>query len=137
MGWYCECHGGFSINPKTARCRAGSACMAAAADDWQFRMQLDAGGCGSRPATACPGGAIDLGTLQALMTGACYLPGYLMIRVELVGGCPTLLEARSTVRPALADDETKFLSCFAPRLAATRFSCAASACAMVVSSTLP
>jgi hypothetical protein len=111
--------------------------MAAAADEWQFRMQLDAGGCASRPATACSGGAIDLGTLQSLMTGACYLPGYLMVRVELVEGCPTLLEARSTVRPALADYETKFLSCFAPQLAAARFSCAASTCAMLETDTLP
>jgi hypothetical protein len=127
---YCECKDGFSLNRKTQHCRAGKDCVAAAADDWPFRMQLDAGGCASRQATTCPSGKLDWMALYAAMTNTCHLPANLGIRVEVEGGCPTLLQAKSPVRTSLVDSEMRFLSCFATQLAKTRFACPVTDCIM-------
>jgi len=131
QGW-CVCHDGFSINRKTNRCRVGTYCVAAASDEWQFRMPIDAGDCASRPPTACRKETLDTYDLEAMMMSAtCFIPADFAIRIELAGGCPTLLEASSrSGRTTLSDSETKFLSCFAPLIATKRFSCPDSTCVM-------
>jgi hypothetical protein len=48
-----------------------------------------------------------------------------------------LLEATHRGKTALDDDETQFLSCFAPLLAAKRFSCATSTCLLEARILLP
>jgi hypothetical protein len=133
--WYCECADGFSINPKTQRCRAGNVCVAAAADAWPFRMTLDASDCASRSATACDEPGSDPHAQVLAMLGqlssepGCYLPSNLTVRVELVDGCATLLEARSPSgdNGPIAQFYLDFLECFRAKLAATRIACGTAA----------
>jgi hypothetical protein len=125
--WYCQCADGFSINPKTSLCRAGTACVAAAADSWDFRMRFDTTDCASRAATACDAPVRAFQTplfaeLLALGGPTCTLPEFLTVRVELVNGCPTQLEANDVVGASLDLD---YLRCFADSLKGARFSCAA------------
>jgi hypothetical protein len=134
----CVCSDGASINPPTGRCRSGNTCVAAAADDWAFRMTFDASDCAARTATTCPNAAFDARALESLWGDTCHFPGYLLVRVELAGGCATVLEGRSYVRSTLDSSDTDFLSCLAPLLAKARFACAAAAeCVMDEHDTLP
>jgi hypothetical protein len=136
---YCICHDGFSISSKTQRCRVGNTCVAAAADEWSFRMPIDASDCASRAPTICRNKDLDTSDLDTLMTSsACILPVNLLIRVELAGGCPTLLQASPRgLNPTLSDQDTQFLSCFATQLASRRFSCADSTCVLEGNILLP
>jgi hypothetical protein len=130
--WYCQCTAGFSLNPKTQRCRAGSACVAAAADAWPFRTGFDTSDCASRPAVACDapasgGQSLILAKLGRLSIAnpTCSLPSYLTVRVELVDGCATLLEGRGPTddQGPVQQYDLDFLECFGAELAATRFAC--------------
>jgi hypothetical protein len=134
----CSCKDGFSVNPATGRCRLGSSCVAAAADAWPFRLELDATGCAGRAAMACPNASFDRQAFDALRSGSCQLPSYLDVRVELVDGCATLLEARSRLTTTPSSTDMQFLSCLAPLLEQARFVCgAAKDCIMEETDTLP
>jgi hypothetical protein len=86
---FCECNEGYSLNWNTNRCRVGTECVASAADDWQYRMPLDAADCASRAPTACSNGTSLLTSdVDSLMSTTCRLPNDLWIRIELADGCP-------------------------------------------------
>ena len=122
-GWFCGCNPGFSVNPRTGRCRAGTACVAGAADPWGFEMSLDTTDCASRAPTGCATTDRLSSLFLGLMTGSCRQPASLTVRVELVDGCPTLLElgAYPPVMPVTYDPE--FGACFSDILSHVRIGC--------------
>jgi len=120
---------------------AGTPCVAAAGDPWTFRTAFDVTDCASRAPTECSSTLADDVKVQDAFSRAtgprCQSPDYLVVRVELVGGCPTSLEARSLARPSLSLVETQYLDCLAPVLASLRVSCAvADDCIMAEHDTL-
>jgi hypothetical protein len=129
--WYCACADGFSINPKTNRCRAGTACVAAAADEWDFRMPFDASDCAARAPTACdanthPGQDAVATELLALPGPKCAMPPNLTIRIEVVAGCPVILEGRAP-NPGdgtIASFYLDYLHCLADAVGGVRLACA-------------
>jgi hypothetical protein len=126
--WYCDCADGFSINPKTNRCRRGTMCIAAAADAWPFRNPFDTSDCATRMVTTCPApppSPDDTPPEEELLRGLyldCKVPAYLTVRVETVGACPTLLEGRG-LNPTLSDQELSALACLAPKLSQLNVAC--------------
>ena len=138
--WYCECADGFSLNPKTSLCRQGTTCVAAAADEWTFRMPFDASDCASRTPLSCdtPGQDSVTAALLALPGSKCTLPAFLTVRIEIVAGCPTLLEARGPGGAATLDSYyLDYLACFAQSLGGARLACAgANDCVMAEADTL-
>jgi hypothetical protein len=99
------------------------------ADDgalWPYRMPIDASGCASRVPTRCvdfdQGGTTPLGSLATLSDSVCDGAPLVSLRVQVDGGCPTLLEARSASPFTPRDQE--FLTCFAAALGKLRFECA-------------
>jgi hypothetical protein len=141
--WYCECAPGFSINPKTSLCRPGTACVAAAADEWLFRMSFDASDCATRTASSCDSGSPGQDPVSAaalaLPGPQCTLPADLTVRIELAVGCPTLLEARGPSEGnTLNSYYLDYLQCLAASLDSARLACAgASDCVMAEWDTLP
>jgi hypothetical protein len=120
----CACNAGFSPNPRTGRCRAGTACAASAADPWDFRMPLDTADCASRATTACADGGTPRDVLATLMTSTCQLPLELTLRVELVDGCPTLFEAGAAPTATFSAEAFQpFLTCFTAILEHARLAC--------------
>jgi hypothetical protein len=126
--WYCQCADGFSINPKTNRCRVGSTCVAAAADAWDFKVAFDASSCASRAPTACDApqhqGDVEA-ELLALPGQSCTLPEALTVRIEVVGGCPTVLEG-SGPHPSggtLNSYYLDYLHCLAASIQGVRLAC--------------
>jgi hypothetical protein len=124
--YYCQCNDGFSIDMKTWRCRAGSVCDNAAKDDaWPFGLRFDTKDCASRPVTGCPdpGSAFALNQIitSAAAKNGCPIVDLLTVRIELAGGCPTLLEARTDYLPDLPQP---FLSCLGKVLGSLRVGCA-------------
>jgi hypothetical protein len=143
QSWWCECADGFSINPATGRCRAGTACVAAAADAWPFKMPFDTTDCGSRAPTACESSDAGAemrveGTVGSLgWQPTCSLPELLTVRIEITDGCPTLLEGRGVGR-SLSPQDTAFLACYGARLASTHVACGSGmACQMMEWDLLP
>ena len=135
--WYCDCAQGFSVNPKTGLCRAGSACVAAGADQWALSVRLGPTNCATRPESSCApvaGTADDQVTaaIGKLVVTDCQFPELVHLRVELISGCPTLFELdKEPANPSL-------LNCLEKVLLSSRWSCAGdSACALFEYDTLP
>jgi hypothetical protein len=131
----CRCGVGFSVNTATGRCRADTACDKSAGGPWAFGMRFDPKDCAKRPVTACAtSSATRLETTieNFAAKNGCPVVDPLTIRIELVNGCPTLLEARSAVLPALPQ---QFLTCFEQTLATLRAGCA-SDCALIANEAL-
>jgi hypothetical protein len=75
---------------------------------------------------------------MTLASQSCNLPAYVDLRVELVGGCARLIQARPRIAAAGPGPEMQFLTCFASTLANVRVACAgAQACALFEYDTLP
>jgi hypothetical protein len=134
--WRCDCAQGFSVNPKTRLCRAGSACSAAGADQWALSIRLGPTNCAMRAESSCApaaGTADDQVTaaIGNLVVADCQFPDLLHLRVELISGCPTLFELdKEPANPSLLNCLEKVLS--------SRWSCAGdTACALFERDTLP
>ena len=120
----CICGAGFSVNPRTGRCRLGNACAAAGADSWAETVRVASPGCGMRPASICrsTAGTADERLSAAVETtigGECVLPANFTVRVELVAGCATLFELDHDF------DDSSQLNCVLKVLSSVRWSCAA------------
>jgi hypothetical protein len=134
--WTCTCNAGFSNNPETGLCRAGSRCVASEGDAWSYADSLDSFDCALRPILACADGPplTEQRTTDALMkviTAACGPEFGLMVRVQLRGGCPMLLEA-ARWRSSINALDLKFLQCIEAILPEVRFDCdEPTACALL------
>ena len=122
-GSYCSCNAGFSFNPRTGRCRAGSACVAGAADPWPIKMSIDATDCASRAPTGCATTDTLSSIFLGLMTQSCRAPLSLTVRVELVDGCPTLLELGAYPPVMASTYDPEFAACFSDILSHVRVGC--------------
>jgi hypothetical protein len=123
----CNCHDGFSLNPKTGRCRAGTLCDNAASDPWPFGMRFDTSDCGSRVVTPCVVGNLESTIASAAASAGCPIVDLISIRVEVPGACPSLLEVRSDF---LAELPQPFLACFTKVLGSLSVACAGG-CALI------
>jgi hypothetical protein len=124
----CDCVAGYSINPRSGRCRAGTACVAAAADPWEFMTTFDTSDCASRAPTACMMDDPRGPPILRLATPACELPLELTVRVELQDGCPTRLEvAPAPGVPSVPAFAQPFFACFSTILAHARLACSTGA----------
>jgi hypothetical protein len=130
-GGACECHDGFSINPKTGRCRFGNLCVASGADDWPVTVMVDHADCGSRKVSSCSGMGMPDGLYDQILTVAeatCALPPFIYLRIELTSGCATLLQVRGDG----SAPDPKLVQCLAKTLTTWRWSCAdPSACSLI------
>jgi hypothetical protein len=124
LGSSCTCNDGFSLNPKTQRCRAGATiCLAAAADEWPIKKPLEHADCAARERLECANGFVGGGRqsvsrdLDALIQ-TCH-PYAVWIRIEFTGGCPSLLEMG---RASASDVQTA--DCMVAALATKRWGCA-------------
>lgn len=125
--WTCDCNAGFSNNPETGLCRAGSRCVASENDGWSFGDSLDSFDCALRPILPCADGPPmseqrTTDALTKLITGACGAQFGLMVRIQFLGGCPMLLEA-GRWRSGLGAGDLKFLQCIEAVLPKVRFDC--------------
>jgi hypothetical protein len=124
----CDCIAGDSNNPRTGRCRAGTACVAAAADPWEFMTTFDTSDCASRAPTACTTDDPLGPPIMRLVTLACELPLELTVRVELQDGCPTRFEVAPAIGvPSFPAVAQPFFVCFSTILAQARLACSTSA----------
>jgi len=131
---YCTCADGFSINPRTWRCRAGTECAASATDAWGFSASFDTQDCARRAVTSCSS-LVDRPVEQAFFAltadRACLLPAYTTLRLELRDGCPTLFEAHTDLPEGTPLDPSS-LGCMAALLAGVRFECSTGTdCALI------
>jgi hypothetical protein len=119
----CLCNGTFSYDWNTGRCRAGTACAASAGDPWPDEVTLAVDDCATRPAAACaPAASADQAVFNALadvVKRECNFPNYTYLRVELTGGCATLLEV--SPEPSSA---AQLLPCLERVLSSARWDCA-------------
>jgi hypothetical protein len=127
IGWGCVCNPGFSLTPPTPRgqlCRAGTTCIAAAADAWAIKRPLDHFDCEARTILECQGASEGVGkqTVSADLTAlirSCYEPYGVWIRIEFAAGCPSLLELSNDL-----DLDKQIADCLVAALAAKRWRCA-------------
>jgi hypothetical protein len=137
-GSYCVCKDGFSINPATGRCRTGTSCVASGADPWPTTVMLDYADCATRALASCQTAAttqmeIDMSVLM-FARAICHLPNFYYLRVELVSGCPSLMNVKG-VRGAIPDPQV--VDCLARELPKQRWSCTdGMACSLVEYDTL-
>jgi hypothetical protein len=119
----CLCNGDFSYNVNTGHCRAGSLCSASAGDPFRYNVPLAVDDCAARPAAQCLSTTIDdqalYNSLTVLVREECGFPSYTPLRVELTGGCVTLLE----VSPDTTI-EAQLVPCLERVLSAVRWDCA-------------
>jgi hypothetical protein len=126
--WPCDCIVGDSNNPRTGRCRAGTACVAAAADPWEVMTTFDTSDCASRAPTACMTDDPLGPPIMRLVTPACELPLELTVRVELQDGCPTRFEVAPAIGvPSFPAVAQPFFACFSTILAQARLACSTGA----------
>jgi hypothetical protein len=119
----CVCKDGFSINRATGRCRYGSACVASASDSWPVSVRLGPQNCVTRapsPCTSTSGTVDDMLTAEigSILTSECQFTSRTFLRIELLAGCPTLLELDHD-----PSDQSLFV-CLEKVLSAVRLSCA-------------
>jgi hypothetical protein len=135
----CACREGFSINFATGHCRPGSACEAAGRDPWPLTVPLEHGDCAQRPLTPCApaAGAAEAtpeGQVFQVAQQTCHLRVDVVVRVELVSGCASLLNVNASLRNNL---DPAFVPCMTKALAALRFGCGGDkSCAMFAFDTL-
>ena len=94
----CSCFDGRSVNPATGRCRLGDLCTASAHDPWPVNARFDTSDCAQRPATECTpqiisGSKDPRDVLGGLAMSKCHFPANTVLRVQLVSGCPTVLQS--------------------------------------------
>jgi hypothetical protein len=131
--WYCDCAEGFSLNPSTQLCRAGTACQAAAADPWTVTVDLPTSDCAARLAEDC--GRPGVPQVERLnshvllfLDQMCRLPPYYTVRLELVNGCASRYQIKFPGGGPVSPD---LVSCLKVLLK-FRFTCALPTdCAMV------
>lgn len=128
----CICQVGFSINPATGRCRRGSLCEAARADffDKSIAFAFTAEDCASRPAALCPTPTQPVLDEQVLLFAQdqCKPPQGTVLRLELIGGCASLMSVRFSNLGAPPD----LVDCLTNALFFKRWSCAGdNACSLV------
>jgi hypothetical protein len=108
----------------------GAVCVDAGDYEWRFRTTFDTSDCASRPVTPCQAvspllpqpSALEAATLS-LPGPNCSLPVHLEVRVALVYGCPTELEAGGPYGPTLPAYVLDYLNCLADALAKARIAC--------------